>query len=277
MPRDARRRDVSSVVRVYACIRAVELGQRDEVFLADPRRRCGHHAAVELFEIVGEVRPARDRMCEPGAVAPWIRAQEQAALAGESLAEAAGREDDRLRTMVLGKRSLELDIAGEQLGERARVEPLARRSRILGVRPHRVGAERDEPLERVVEPLPDEPLQRLVAAWALRAEVVPLDVAPDDAARKQHRPARTRALLDHAGPEAELPRPCGADEPGHPGACDQHQRFGVGWKCVRGCARPSDLVGSGAGHSGTTFKPDPGKARRVWRTIRACCQPTSSL
>jgi hypothetical protein len=30
------------------------------------------------------------------------------------------------------------------------------------------------------------------------------------------------------------------------------------------------LVGSGAGHSGTTFKPDPGKARRVWATIRAC-------
>jgi hypothetical protein len=40
--------------------------------------------------------------------------------------------------------------------------------------------------------------------------------------------------------------------------------------CVRGCARPSDSADSGAGHSSTTFKPETGEARRVWRTIRAC-------
>jgi len=62
----------------------------------------------------------------------------------------------------------------------------AARARQLGLSP------------RVVEPLPHEPLKLLVAAWALAPEVVPLDVAPDDAARQQHRAARTRPLLDDA-------------------------------------------------------------------------------
>jgi len=49
-------------------------------------------------------------------------------------------------------------------------------------------------------------------------------VAPDDTAREQHRTAGPRSLLEEAGPEAELPRPRGTDEPGHAGTGDQHQQ-----------------------------------------------------
>ena len=178
------------------------------------------------------MRAARGRVVEARAVAPRVRAQEQAALGGESLAEAAGREHER-RLDVGRQRRLELDVARKQRGQRPRIEPLAGRERVLGVLPHRLGAERYEPVERVVQPLPDEPLQRRVAAGALGAEVVPLEVPPDDAAREQHRAAGARSLLDQPRREPELARARGAHEPGHASACDRAIRKARTSACAR--------------------------------------------
>src|SRR5581483_12031708 len=102
------------------------------------------------------------------------------------------------------------------------VESLARRPRVLRVLPHRLGAERDEPGERVVESLPYEPLERLVTGRALGAEVLPPEMTPHDAAREQHRTADARPLLDHHRLAPELARAHGGDEPGHAGSRDEH-------------------------------------------------------
>src|SRR5581483_8956625 len=110
-----------------------------------------------------------------------------------------------------------LDVAGEELRERARVEALARRQGILRVLPHRLRSERDEPPERIVEALVDQTLQVLVAVGTLPPEVVPLAMPPDHAAREQHRAAGTSPLLDEARAQTELARTRGTDEPGHAG------------------------------------------------------------
>ena len=135
--------------------------------------------------------------------------------------ESSRREHERCGGSRFQRR-LEGDVAREQRSERPRVEALAGRARVLGVLPHGLGAERDEPGERVVEALPDQPLQRLVAAGTLGAKVGPFPMAPDDAAREQHRAAGARPLVDETRPQAELARPRGAHEPGHAGARDEH-------------------------------------------------------
>ena len=73
---------------------------------------------------------------------------------------------------------------------------------------------RSSQAEVVVEPLVDEPLQLRVAARALRRKSLEVAVAPDDAAREQHRPAGAVALLVHddvgaalASPRAAATRP----------------------------------------------------------------------
>src|SRR5581483_113287 len=76
--------------------------------------------------------------------------------------------------------------------------------------------------ERVVEPVPDQGLEILVAAGALCAEVVPLEVAPDDAAGEQHRAPHPRPLLHDLRLDTELAQACGGDQPCHPGSCDEH-------------------------------------------------------
>src|SRR5205814_10348429 len=106
----------------------------------------------------------------------------------------------------------------------------ARRERVLGVAPDRLGPERLEPAERVVEPLPDQPLQPLVAALALGAEALPLQVPPDDAGREEHRAADPGSLLQHPGLVPELAEPHGGDEPRHPGASDGDPH---GWALLR--------------------------------------------
>src|SRR4051812_586346 len=116
----------------------------------------------------------------------------------------------------------------EQRCQRTGIEPLSRRAGILRVLPHRFRPKRHEPRERVVEPLPDQPLQRLVAAGALGAKCLEVDVPPDDAAREEHRAARPRSLLQHARAEAELAGARGAHEPGHAGACDDYVSENVG-------------------------------------------------
>ena len=193
MPRDAQRRDLAPVVGEDARLAAVELRERDEVLLPDARRRRGHHAAVELVH-------AR-RAC----AAPRASAKSRPS---PSLHGFARRSSPRSRARRTGKppvarssgqlgvvrqRRLELDVTGrldEESRQRTRVVPAAGRERVLGVAPDRLGAERLEPAERLVEPLPDQPLEPLVAAGTFGAEALPLQMAPDDAGREEHRAAR---------------------------------------------------------------------------------------
>src|SRR5215208_6486248 len=112
-----------------------------------------------------------------------------------------------LHTTLLDKRAREL----------GGIEPRPRGERVRGFFTHGDGARGDEPLERVVEAVPDQPLQRGVAAGALATEVVPLAVAPDHARRQQHRAARPRPLLPHGHGDAELTEARGGHEAGHPG------------------------------------------------------------
>jgi hypothetical protein len=65
-------------------------------------------------------------------------------------------------------------------------------------------------------------LEPLVACGAFTAEVLEAPVAPNDAARQQHRAPRTAPLLVHDGSTTELARPRGGAEAGHPGARDEH-------------------------------------------------------
>src|SRR5919201_4932917 len=103
----------------------------------------------------------------------------------------------------------------EGVRQPARIEPLPGRARIARLSLEHRRAERLEPGDRIVQPPPDEPLKRLVAARALVAEVFPLAVAPDDTARQEHRPARTIALLVDDRRRAELARPGRRGQSGH--------------------------------------------------------------
>jgi hypothetical protein len=161
VPSDLRRRDLTPVVGEDACFAPVELRERDEVLLPDPRRRSRHDTAVELVHAGCRRSTSGHREIEAVPFAPWVRPQEQPALAGEAPREAARREQDR-RLGIVRQRRLELDVTGrrdEESRQRARVVAAAGRERVLGVAPDRLRAERLEPAERVVEPLPDQPLQ----------------------------------------------------------------------------------------------------------------------
>ena len=152
--------------------RAVELRERDEVLLVDagraapasPARRTPPRPAVIARRARCRSRAPRRRSTDSRAAAAPL-ARQPAGRSRRSRARAARR---RRAAAASGARR----PAREQRGQRTRVEPLAGRARVLRVLPDRLGAERDEPRERVVEPLPDEPLQRLVAARALGAEVL---------------------------------------------------------------------------------------------------------
>src|SRR5207244_6128341 len=139
-----RRDDVLTVLGEDARPAAVELRQRHEVLLADARRRRGHRTPVELLHAAGDGGAAAARQIEAAAVAPGIRAEKQATLRREPFPEASRRQHER-RFGVRWDRRAELDVACEQLGERARVEALAGRAWILGVLPDGLRAERDEP------------------------------------------------------------------------------------------------------------------------------------
>src|SRR6185437_10232272 len=92
---------------------------------------------------------------------------------------------------------------------------------VAGLGRHERGAQRLEPVECVIEPLDDQPLEPRVAVRALAAEFVERAVAPDDPARKQHRAARPIAFLEHHRREAELSGPRRGAEPGHARAGDK--------------------------------------------------------
>src|SRR5207249_3669918 len=88
---------------------------------------------------------------------------------------------------------------------------------------------RNEPLERVVEPLPDEPLQPGVAAGALLAKRREVAVPPHNARREEHRPADPCSLFADDDLPPELTQPGGGDEAGHAGARDgNHVKLNVG-------------------------------------------------
>src|SRR5215470_15612307 len=132
--------------------------------------------------------------------------------------ESAGREDVRLL-----RRRAQPELArhpDECLRQTARVEALPRRARVAGLVPDDRRAERLEPCDPVVQPLPDRALQTLVSGRALRSEVVPLPKAPDDAAREQHRAAGSRPFLVDDGRGAESAGVRGSAEARHPGAGD---------------------------------------------------------
>ena len=112
--------------------------------------------------------------------------------------------------------------ADERLCQAARLEALPRRAGIGRVLPDDLRAKRDQPLERLVEAVEDGALQLLVAAGTFSAEVLEGAVAPDDAAREQHRSARARALLDYGRPRPELTGARCRAEAGHPGAGYEH-------------------------------------------------------
>ena len=118
---------------------------------------------------------------------------------------------------------VELDMAGGP-GQRGcqglGVEALPDRLWIARVF-HNRGVERGEPVQGSVELFDDSPLQDGIAAGALGPEILERAVAPDDPAREQHRAARTVALLEHDRFGAELARPRGRDEAGHPRSGDR--------------------------------------------------------
>src|SRR5205085_416911 len=95
------------------------------------------------------------------------------------------------------------------------------------VRHHR-RAERLEPDNPFVEPLEDELLEQRIPAGALRAELLERPVAPDHAAREEHRAAGAVALLEDDGSRPELARPRGRRQAGHAGAGDAQVNENVG-------------------------------------------------
>src|SRR5436190_14299523 len=108
--------------------------------------------------------------------------------------------------------------AHERVGQAARVEPPSDRPGIACLSPHDGGAQRLEPVERVVEALDDEPLQARVAVRALATELVERAVAPDNPARKQHRAAGPIAFLEHCRRSSELASARSGAQSGHAGA-----------------------------------------------------------
>src|SRR5439155_20205448 len=119
-------------------------------------------------------------------------------------------EDDRRRG-VLGQELVQASVAGrpdERLRQALRFEALAGRARVRRLVRDDLGAEGNEPLEPLVEAVEDRPLQRLVALWTFAPEVLERVVAPDDAAREEHRASGPVTLLEHDGIGPKLSRAC---------------------------------------------------------------------
>src|SRR5207248_3294568 len=116
----------------------------------------------------------------------------------------------------------------ERLGEPARVEALADRPRIARLVLDHWRAKRLEPRDALVEPLEDQPLEGRIAARALGAEVAERSVAPDHAAREEHRATGPVALLVDERLRAELARTSGGAQTRHPRPCDGYVNENVG-------------------------------------------------
>ncbi len=137
--------------------------------------------------------------------------------------EAAGRQDHRNAVGKLGEGLAQPNVArpaSQKLCQPLRFEAHARRERIAGLPRDNGSAEPFEPGERVVEALPDHPLQLGVTAGALLPEALEVSVAPDDAAREVHRPSEPRPLLVDDDVGAQLPRTRRRGQAGHPSPRD---------------------------------------------------------
>ncbi len=120
--------------------------------------------------------------------------------------------------MAKADRLAEMDVAAgsdESVGQAARVEANAGGERVVRLARHHGGAERLEPGKPLVQPLEYDPLERRVSAGALGAKLLERAVAPDHAAREQHRAAGPVALLEHERLRPELARPRGRAQAGH--------------------------------------------------------------
>src|SRR5918996_3516925 len=163
---------------------------------------------------------------EPVARAPRIRPQDEAPGLGRDpfpderpvALEAARREHGgnavRKRREGLAEPNV-AHPADEGLGQPAGVEAEPTRERVPGLARDDGRAQPLEPPQRLVQSLPDDPLELRVAPRAFRAKPLPLPVPPDDAAREEHRPARSVALLVHDDVRSQLARPRRRHEPGH--------------------------------------------------------------
>src|SRR6187551_1314107 len=115
----------------------------------------------------------------------------------------------------LAERLAERDISCQGSGQTPRVEALADGSRVAGLMLDDRRSERLQPLDRLVQPLDDQALQGRIPARAFLLERIERSVAPDDAAREEHRAARSIALLQHDRFGSELARPRGGGQAGH--------------------------------------------------------------
>src|SRR4029077_18651150 len=175
-----------------------------------------------------ELGAATERESQTVAAAPRIRPQPQGAtrvdvLGDEALVslKAARRKNRRRLRCGFGQANV-TSHAHERLGQAARIETLADGARITGVVLDDRRTERLQPRETVVDSLPHHTLERLIATWTLRTKLVPLTEAPDDAAREEHRAARTRSLLVHHGRRAELASAGRRGQTGHAGPRDDY-------------------------------------------------------
>ena len=161
----------------------------------------------------------------PSPSRPRIRADEQPALPGKPDRVAAGGDDQRrLRGGGRARARRRRPPARARAVRRARVEAPPRRERVRVVGLARC-AEPLEPVERLVEPLPDEPLERLVAAGTLAPELLEVAVAPD---RRRSRAASSRpARSPFSSTRTSTPSSRSAgrgDEPRHPRSENGDQR-----------------------------------------------------
>ena len=115
------------------------------------------------------------------------------------------------------------DLSGsahQSFGQPARLEALADRARVSRlVLEHRC-AQRLQPLDPLVELLDDHLLEDWIPSRTLGPEALECPMAPDDAAREQHRTTRAVAFLEHERLRTEFPGPRRRRQPGHPGSRD---------------------------------------------------------
>ena len=220
MPRRRAGEELLAPLVQEARLAVPELREANVVLLADLGRRRRHGATVELVEIARDLRAPRMREVEAVALAPRVAAHQEPVLACVPDCKAAGGEHQR-RLRFRRQPLFEPHLAGraqKRVRQALRVEALPSRQRVGRLLPDDLRPKRDQPLERLVEALEHDPLEVLVAAWALSAEVLECAVAPDHAAGEQHRAARPVAFLDEKWMDTELAGASSRAEPGHPRA-----------------------------------------------------------
>ena len=128
----------------------------------------------------------------------------------------------RIAGLISAAVDTELDLSRERSRQTVWIEPLADGAGVAGLLPDDRCALRLEPLDRLVEALPDSPLNTLVTGRAFAPKLLPFAMPPDHAGRQEHRAADPRSLLTDGDGAAELTEPGGSDEAGHARTGDAH-------------------------------------------------------